>query len=68
MPSALSSPPYFSPDGKRLATASKDESLQIYVLYTAGLMHLSRKRITRKRITRSECQEYFQTATCPPLP
>jgi WD40 repeat protein len=57
----------FSPDGKRLATASKDESVQIYVLDTAGLMDLSRKRITRK-LTRSECQEYFQTATCPPLP
>jgi WD40 repeat protein len=57
----------FSPDGKRLATASKDESVQVYFLDLSDLMALARKRITRS-LSRPECEEYFQRATCPPVP
>ena len=57
----------FSPDGKRLATASQDETVQVYVLDPRGLLNLAHNRITRT-FTPEECQRYFQSATCPPLP
>ena len=57
----------FSPDGKRLATASGDGTVQVYALDLRELLNLGRSRITR-RLTAEECQRYFQSATCPPLP
>jgi WD40 repeat protein len=57
----------FSPDGKRLATASRDGTVQVYVLELRELLNLARSRITRP-FTPEECQLYFQSPTCPPLP
>jgi WD40 repeat protein len=57
----------FSPDGTRLATAEGDGTIQIHVLDLEQLLGLARTRLTR-RFTPSECQRYFQTGTCPPVP
>jgi protein-tyrosine phosphatase len=37
----------FSPDGKRLATASADGTVQVYALDMRELLHLARIRVTR---------------------
>ena len=57
----------FSPDGKRLATASSDWTVQVYALDLRELLNLARSRVTRT-FTAEECQRYFQSETCPPLP
>ena len=57
----------FSPDGKRLATASQDGTVQVYALDPRELLKLARTRVTRP-FTADECQRYFQSPTCPPLP
>jgi WD40 repeat protein len=57
----------FSPDGKRLATASEDWSVQVYALDLRELLKLARSRVTRT-FTTEECQSYFQSVTCPSLP
>jgi WD40 repeat protein len=57
----------FSQDGKRLATASRDGTVQVYALDPRELLNLARSRVTRD-FTSEECQRYFQSATCPPLP
>jgi hypothetical protein len=57
----------FSPAGKRLATASEDVTVQVYALDVRELLKLARSRVTRT-FTAEECQRYFQSATCPPLP
>jgi hypothetical protein len=57
----------FSPDGKRLATASGDSTVQVYALDLRELLNLARSRVTRT-FTAQECQRYFQSETCPPLP
>ena len=57
----------FSPDGKRLATASGDGTVQVYAFSLRELLNLARSRITRT-LTAEECQRYFQSGTCPPLP
>ena len=57
----------FSPDGKRLATASEDGNVQVYALEVRELLNLARSRVTRA-FTAEECQRYFQPETCPPLP
>lgn len=57
----------FSPDAKRLATASRDGTVQIYVIDPRELLNLAHSRVTRN-FTPDDCQRYFQSATCPPLP
>jgi WD40 repeat protein len=57
----------FSPDGKRLATASEDGTVMVYVFDPRELLNLARSRVTRT-FTADECQRYFQSGTCPPLP
>ena len=56
----------FSPDGKRLAAATEDSAVQIYVLDVRELFNLARSRVTRT-FTAEECQRYFESETCPPL-
>jgi WD40 repeat protein len=57
----------FSPDSKRLATASDDGTAQIYAIDLRELLNLAHSRVTRSFAT-EECQRYFQSGTCPPLP
>ncbi|MBZ5654311.1 MAG: TIR domain-containing protein [Acidobacteriia bacterium] len=57
----------FSPDGKRLATASADGTVQVDSFDLRELLNLGRSRVTRT-FAAEECQLYFQSATCPPLP
>ena len=57
----------FSPDGKRLAATSQDGAVQVYALDLRELLNLARSRVTRT-LTAEECQRYFQSTTCPPLP
>ena len=57
----------YSPDGKRLATASADGTVQVYAIDIQRLLNLARSRVTRD-LTPDECVRYFQTEKCPPLP
>jgi len=60
----------FSPDGRHLATASLDQTVQIYALDLQELLLLAHRRITRlpPSLTGEECKRYFQTESCPSLP
>ena len=57
----------WSPDGKRLATASGDETVLIYAMDPHELLKLARSRVTRD-LTPAECERYLQSEKCPPLP
>jgi hypothetical protein len=57
----------FSPDGKRLAAACGDGTVQVYAIDVRELLNLARRRATRT-LSADECQRYFQSETCPPLP
>jgi WD40 repeat protein len=57
----------FSPDGKHLATSGEDGIVQVYTLDIGELLDLARTRVTRT-LTPDECQRYFQSPACPPLP
>jgi hypothetical protein len=57
----------FSPAGKRLAAANEDGTVQVYAFDLSELLNLARSRATRN-FTAEECQRYFQSETCPPLP
>ena len=54
----------WSPDGKRLATASEDGTVQIYPIDVRDLLDLARKRVTRD-FTPDECELYLQSKKCP---
>jgi WD40 repeat protein len=53
------------PDGgTRLASASEDGTVRVYVLDIEDLLRLARTRITRS-LTSEECQEYLHREQCP---
>jgi WD40 repeat protein len=54
----------WSLDGKRLATASSDGTVQIYAMDVRLLLDLTRKRVTRD-FTPDECKRYFQSGEVP---
>ena len=57
----------WSPDGSKLATASGDNTAQIYAIAPVQLLRLVRSRITRD-LTAEECRLYLNAERCPPLP
>jgi WD40 repeat protein len=57
----------FSPDGTRLATASCDGTVQVYVLPIEELVTLARGRVSRS-LTKEECQRYLHLDECPGTP
>jgi WD40 repeat protein len=57
----------WSPDGKRLTTAGEDETVLIYAMDPHELIKLACSRVARD-FTAAECEGYFQSAKCPPLP
>jgi WD40 repeat protein len=57
----------FSHDRKRMASAGTDGPVQLYSLDIRDLLDLARSRVTTN-LTPDDCQSYFQSQTCPPLP
>jgi WD40 repeat protein len=57
----------WSPNGKRLATSGDDGIVQIYPYDDIELLRLVHSRIARS-LSEYECQRYFNTGACPPLP
>ncbi len=57
----------FSIDGKLLATASADKTVQLYFVDTQDLLTFAHSRVTRP-LTEDECEQYFDSGTCPNLP
>lgn len=55
----------FSPDGSRLASASADGTVRVYLLRLSELMDLARDRLTRG-FTADECRQYLHLERCPP--
>jgi len=53
-----------SPDGRRLATASLDGAVRVYVLPIDELIALARDRLTRG-FTLEECRSFLHLETCP---
>jgi hypothetical protein len=49
------------------ASASEDTTLQVCPIDVYESLNLARSRVTRN-FTPEECQRYFQSNTCPPLP
>jgi WD40 repeat protein len=54
----------FSPDGKRLISASQDGTVRVYTLDLEELVELARDRVTRG-LTTEECQRYLHVDSCP---
>jgi WD40 repeat protein len=57
----------FSPDGQRLATASKDGTSRVYALPIDDLVTIAKSRLTRG-LTTDECQKFLHVAQCPVEP
>jgi WD40 repeat protein len=57
----------FSPDGRRLATASFDGTVRVFVLDLAEVVALAEERLTRW-FTEDECRRLLHVETCPPAP
>jgi len=53
-----------APDGRRLATASRDGTSRVYVAELDDLVSLARSRVTRS-LTVEECQKYLHKTQCP---
>ena len=60
----------WSSDGRRMAAANNDGSVQVYAMDPHLLLDLARSRIenTGRTLSPDECQRYFQSEKCPPLP
>jgi WD40 repeat protein len=54
----------WSPDGKRLATASGDGTVLIHTVSVRELMTLASKRVTRT-LSNDECWNYLKSTSCP---
>ncbi|MGD0233297.1 MAG: hypothetical protein ABSC55_02045 [Syntrophorhabdales bacterium] len=57
----------FSPDGKRLATASLDGTSRVLALPIEDLLTIAKSRVTRS-LTKEECQKFLHIEGCPPTP
>lgn len=57
----------WSPDGKRLATASDDGTVQIYAADIHLLMALARERVTAYP-SEEGCKTYLHVNKCPSVP
>jgi WD40 repeat protein len=57
----------WSPDGHRLATASEDDTVQIYAMDIRDLMELARHRVSAHPSDEG-CKKYLGVAKCPPVP
>jgi hypothetical protein len=57
----------WSPDGKRLGTASQDDTVQVYAADIHLLMALARERVTAHP-SQEGCKRYLHVDTCPPMP
>ncbi|MGA9567697.1 MAG: TIR domain-containing protein [Candidatus Korobacteraceae bacterium] len=57
----------WSPDGKRLATASEDGTVQVYAMDIRSLMKFARQRVTAHPSVEN-CKKYLHVDKCPPFP
>lgn len=59
-----------SPDGKTLAAASDDTTPWLYILDKDRLMQQARNRMRDlgRQLQPEECQKYFASKSCPPMP
>jgi len=57
----------YSPDGTRLATASFDGTIRVYVVPIEGLVALAESRVTRS-LTSEECRKFLHLEQCPTAP
>jgi WD40 repeat protein len=57
----------WSPDGKRLATASVDRTVRQYAMDIELLLQVARGRVTRN-LTPEECRKYLHRKEVPPIP
>jgi WD40 repeat protein len=55
----------WSPDGTRLATASYDKTLRIYITDRERLIRVAQARVAR-RLTPAECKRYLDPEHCEP--
>jgi len=53
------------PDGKRLASASDDRTVQVYAMEIRDLMALARERV---HPSEEGCKKYLHVDKCPPFP
>jgi len=54
----------WSPDGRHLATASRDGTSRVYIVDLNDLVDLARSKVTRG-LTAEECQKFLHQDRCP---
>ena len=57
----------WSPDGRRLATAGADGTVQVYAMDIRDLMTLARERVTAHP-SEEGCRRYLHVDKCPSVP